>query len=171
VGLLLILTYTGWINKRPVICLIAPGVGFGLLMVVGTQFVLAGKYLALSWLAGLVPFFLVNNLLLINRYPDIRADSGVGRNNLAIAHGISISNRVYTAFVIATIVVITACVFTGKYPVLSLIALIPIPLAFFTLSGAMKYGENIGSYPQYLAANVIVALAVPTLLGVSLFVG
>jgi len=171
VGLLLILTYTGWINKQPVICLLAPGIGFGLLMVVGTQFVLAGKYLPLSWLAGLIPFFLVNNLLLINQYPDIQADTGVGRNNLVITHGIIISNRVYAAFVIATIAVITTCVFTGKFPVSSLIALIPIPLAFFTLSGAMKYGENIGSYPQYLAANVIVAIVIPTLLGLSIIIG
>ena len=140
-------------------------------MVVGTQFVLAGKYLTLSWLAGLVPFFLVNNLLLINQYPDIQADSSVGRNNLAIAHGIIISNRIYAAFVMATIVLITTCIFTGKFPVLSLIALIPIPLAFFTLSGAVKYGEKIGSYPQYLAANVVVALVVPTLLGISIIVG
>jgi 1,4-dihydroxy-2-naphthoate octaprenyltransferase len=171
VGLLLILTYTGWINKQPVICLIAPGIGFGILMVVGTQFVLAGKYLPLSWLAGLVPFFLVNNLLLINQYPDIQADTGVGRNNLAIAHGIIISNRIYAAFVMATIVVIAACVYTGIFPVISLVALSPIPLAFFTLSGTVKFGENIGNYPHYLAANVVVAIVVPTLLGISIFVG
>lgn len=170
-GLLLVLTYTEWISKQPVICLLAPGIGFGFLMVVGTQFVLAGKYSTLSWLAGLVPFFLVNNLLLINQYPDIQADASVGRNNLVIAHGINISNWVYAAFVIATIVVITACVFTGIFPVLSLIALIPIPLAFFTISGAVKYGENIGNYPHYLAANVIVAIAIPALLGISIIVG
>ena len=169
--MLLILTYTGWINKQPVICLLAPGIGFGILMVVGTQFVLAGKYLPLSWLAGLPPFFLVNNLLLINQYPDIQADTGIGRNNLAIAHGIIVSNRIYAAFVMATIVVIAACVYASIFPILSLIALISIPLAFFTLSGAVKFGENIGNYPLYLAANVVVAIVVPTLLGISIFVG
>jgi len=40
IGLILIATYTGWINKHPFICLIAPGLGFGFLMVAGTQFVL-----------------------------------------------------------------------------------------------------------------------------------
>ena len=35
----------------------------------------------------------------------------------------------------------------------------------------MKYGENIGSYPQYLAANVIVAIVIPTLLGLSIIIG
>ncbi|MFV9616675.1 MAG: prenyltransferase, partial [Gammaproteobacteria bacterium] len=73
-GLALIATYTGWINKHPLICLVAPGLGFGFLMVAGTQFVLQGQYTALSWLVAVVPFFLVNNLLLLNQYPDIKAD-------------------------------------------------------------------------------------------------
>lgn len=47
-GLLLIVTYTQWVNKHPLICLIAPGTGFGIFMVVGSQFVLTGEYLRLS---------------------------------------------------------------------------------------------------------------------------
>ena len=35
VGVILILTYTQWLNRYPLICLIAPGAGFGLLMVIG----------------------------------------------------------------------------------------------------------------------------------------
>ena len=65
-GLVIIATYTGWINKHPFLCLIAPGLGFGFLMVAGTQFVLQGEYTPLSWLVAAVPFFLVNNLLLLN---------------------------------------------------------------------------------------------------------
>ena len=49
-GLVIIATYTGWINKHPFICLLAPGLGFGFLMVAGTQFVLQGQYTVLSWL-------------------------------------------------------------------------------------------------------------------------
>ena len=45
-GLLLVLTYTTWWAYRPVLCLIAPGLGFGLLMVMGTHFSLTGGY---SW--------------------------------------------------------------------------------------------------------------------------
>lgn len=57
-GLFLIITYTGWINRHPFLCLIAPGVGFGFLMVIGTQYVLMGEYTHLSWLAAALPFFL-----------------------------------------------------------------------------------------------------------------
>ena len=90
VGLALIVTYTQCINHLPLLCLIAPGLGFGVLMVmvVGTQIVLTGEHTPLAWLISLVPFFLVNNLLLLNQYPDIKADSDVGRKNIAIAIGI-----------------------------------------------------------------------------------
>jgi 1,4-dihydroxy-2-naphthoate octaprenyltransferase len=170
-GLVLIVTYTGWINKHPVLCLLAPGAGFGFLMVVGTQFVLEGEYSTLSWLAASVPFFLVNNLLLLNQYPDIQADADAGRNHLPIAYGTTISNMVYAFFAVATIAVITTCALADYFPMLGLVALLPMPLAFFSLAGAIKHGETIGNYPQYLGANVAVAILTPLLLGVSMMIG
>jgi len=171
VGLLLIVTYTGWINRYPILCLIAPGLGFGVLMVVGTQFVLAGEYAPSGWLVALIPFLLVNNLLLLNQYPDIQADSTVGRNHLPIAYGTTSSSRIYVLFVIATMVAVTAYILAGHLPVLSFMALLPMPLAFFAWYGATHYGESIGKYPQYLGANVAVALATPVLLGISILYG
>lgn len=170
-GLVLIVAYTGWINKHPFICLLAPGIGFGFLMVAGTQFVLEGRYSALSWLAAVVPFFLVNNLLLLNQYPDIQADAVAGRKHLPIAYGTTLASVMYAFFTLATIAFITTCILAGYFPVLSFIALLPMPLAFFSLGGAIKYGEAVGNFPQYPAANVIVTLLVPFLLGVSLIYG
>ncbi len=171
VGLLLVVAYTQWINRRPLLCLVAPGVGFGFLMVVGTQYVLQGEYATLSWLVAVVPFFLVNNLLLLNQYPDIQADSRVGRRHFPIAYGISRSNMGYGLFALATTAVILSYVLIGYLPVLGLIALLPMPLAFFSLFGAIKYGENIGQFPHYLGANAAVAILTPLLLGVSIIIG
>jgi len=170
-GLLIIVTYTGWINKHPFLCLIAPGIGFGFLMVAGTQFVLQGEYTPLSWLVAVVPFLLVNNLLLLNQYPDIQADANVGRNHFPIAYGVNRSNLIYGIFAFATPAIIVAYVLMEQLPVLSLIALLPMPLAFFALSGAIKYGETIGRFPQYLGANVAVTILTPLLLGVSIILG
>ncbi len=170
-GLILIVSYTGWINRHPFLCLIAPGIGFGFLVVVGTQFVLEGEYTLLSWLVAVVPFFLVNNLLLLNQYPDIQADANVGRNHFPIAYGVRRSNMVYGLFVLATILVIVIYVMTGYLPALSLIALFPMPLAFFSLYGAIKYGKSIGNSPQYLGANVAVTIFTPLLLGLSIIIG
>lgn len=170
-GLILIVTYTGWINKYPLLCLIAPGIGFGFLMVVGTQFVLQGEYSASSWLIALVPFFLVNNLLLLNQYPDIQADAAVGRNHFPIAYGTSVSNSIYALFGLATIGLFAVGILSGYLPGLSIIALLPMPLAIFSLTGAIKHGETIGSFPKYLGANVVVAILTPVLLGVSIMIG
>lgn len=170
-GLVVIATYTGWINKHPWICLLAPGFGFGFLMVAGTQFVLLGEYITLSWLIAVIPFFLVNNLLLLNQYPDIQADRNVGRNHFPIAYGVERSTVMYGLFVLATVVSIVAYVLMGYLPVLSLIALIPMPLAVFSLYGAVKHGAAIGRYPQYLATNVAVTILTILFLGVSLVVG
>ncbi len=169
-GLLLITTYTGWINKHPFICLIAPGLGFGFLMVAGTQFVLQGQFTALSWLVAVVPFFLVNNLLLLNQYPDIKADANAGRNHFPIAYGVNRSNMVYGFFSLATAAIITGYVLTGLLPVFSLLALLPMPLAIFSLYGAIKHRETIGKFPQYLAANVAVTITTTLLLGISLVI-
>ncbi|MDT8281618.1 MAG: prenyltransferase [Gammaproteobacteria bacterium] len=168
IGLVIIATYTGWINRHPFICLVAPGIGFGLLMVTGTSFVLQGEFTMLSWLVAVIPFFLVNNLLLLNQYPDIQADLNAGRNHFPIAYGVRHSSFVYGLFVLATVLSIIALVVAGYLPILSLIALLPIPLALFSLFGAIKYGETIGSQPQYLGANVAVSILTPFLLGVSL---
>jgi len=171
IGLVLVVTYSGWINRHPLLCLIAPGLGFGFLMVVGTQYVLQGEYAPLSWLIAIVPFFLVNNLLLLNQYPDIQADISVGRNHFPIAYGVSRSNTGYGLFALATAASIVIYVLASYLPVLSLIALLPMPLAFFSLYGAIKYGENIGKFPQYLGANVAVTILTPLLLGLSIIIG
>jgi 1,4-dihydroxy-2-naphthoate octaprenyltransferase len=167
-GLMLIVTYTGWINKHPLLCLITPGIGFGLVMVAGTQYVLAGEYMAQTWLVAMVPFFLVNNLLLLNQYPDIQADASVGRYHFPIAYGVNRSSMVYAFFIFSTIAIIIGFILVERLPMLSLIALLPMPLALFSLYGAIKHGATIGRHPQYLAANVAVTLLTITLLGISI---
>jgi 1,4-dihydroxy-2-naphthoate octaprenyltransferase len=169
-GLLLIITYTDWINKHPYLCLLAPGLGFGFLMVVGTQFVLQGEYVTLSWLIAIVPFFLVNNLLLLNQYPDIEADASVGRKHFPIRYGIKRSNMVYGLFASATTIIIFAYVLLEKLPVIALIALLPMPLAFYALSGAVRYGAKIGNHPAYLRSNVAATILTPLLLAITISV-
>ncbi|WP_232788018.1 prenyltransferase [Paraglaciecola sp. MB-3u-78] len=168
VAVFLILAYTNWLNKNPLLCLIAPGIGFGPLMVGGTHFVLTGAYSNLSWLVSLVPFFLVSNLLLLNQYPDIEADKGAGRRHLPIAYGVKVGNMVYAAFIMATLLVVSLGTYFNHLPPLSLIALLPLILALFSISGAIKFGADIGQHPQFMAANVGVSLLTPLLLGIAL---
>jgi 1,4-dihydroxy-2-naphthoate polyprenyltransferase len=170
-GLALIITYTQWINRLPVMCLIAPGLGFGMFMVVGSHIALVGSSSLLSFAVALVPFFLVNNLLLINQFPDRQADAEAGRYHYPIAFGIEKSTKVYIGFALTAYLLIVAYIATGLLPVLSLMALLPSALSAFTAYGALKYAEHIGEHPPFMAANVAATILTPILLGVSIFIG
>jgi 1,4-dihydroxy-2-naphthoate octaprenyltransferase len=171
VGVVLIIFYTQWLNRFPLLTLIAPGLGFGILMVVGTHVLLSAEQTQLPWLVSLVPFFLINNLLLLNQYPDIKADASVGRNTFPIAFGLKTSNIIYTLFMLVAYLLILYLIIKGYLPILSCIALLPMGFSVFSLSGAIKYSSNIGSYPQYLATNVAAATLTPLLLATSILIG
>jgi 1,4-dihydroxy-2-naphthoate octaprenyltransferase len=170
-GVALVITYTHWINRSPLLCLIAPGLGFGILMVVGAHLVLTGEYSRPVWLVALVPFFLTNNLLLLNQYPDIDADASVGRNTLPIAFGLNTSNVVYALFMVAAYSTVLLLIVTGYLPGLGVIALLPMAFSLFALSGAVRYSSRIGEHPRYMGANVAAALLTPLLLGISIITG
>jgi 1,4-dihydroxy-2-naphthoate octaprenyltransferase len=171
VGVVSIVTYTQWLNRYPFLCLIAPGLGFGMLMVVGTHLILTGEYSLLPWLVSLVPFFLVNNLLLLNQYPDLTADATVGRNTFPVAFGFNKSNFVYAIFALATYLLILMMIIKGYIPSLSVIAFIPMVFSLIAFIGANKHTSKIGNFPRYLAANVIATLLTPLLLAVSIVNG
>ncbi len=168
VGVVLIITYTKWLNRSPFLCLIAPGLGFGILMVVGTHVILTAGHSYFPWLVSLVPFFLINNLLLLNQYPDVKADASVGRNTFPIVFGLNKSNFVYTIFFMAAYLLILIYIAKGYIPNQSIIAVIPIVFSLFALFGMNKHGAGIGDFPQYLGANVAAATLTPLLLGISI---
>lgn len=167
-GLLLITLYTRQLNRYPWLCLMAPGLGFGFLFVVGIQFALVGEYQLLAWYVAIVPFCLSTNLLLLNQYPDIDADITVGRRHFPIAYGVKRSNGLYAFFMVLPIVVVISYVLVGLLPLTSLYSLLVVPLSFFAWLGAIKYGKDIGQHSQYLASNVAVAILMPIILAASI---
>lgn len=170
-GLLLIVCYTRWLNRSPWLCLVAPGAGFGLLMVSGSHWVMHGEWNSqVLWLAA-VPFFLVNNLLLLNQYPDCEADKSIGRRHFPIAYGIAASNRVYALFLLAAVACLILSVVLANLPALTLIGLAAAPLGLIALYGAQQHGEALGQQPQFMAANVGITLLMPTLMGLGILFG
>lgn len=170
-GLLVIVVYTRWITRNPLICLIAPGLGFGSLMVMGTHFALTGTYSWVSFTASLVPFFLVSNLLLINQFPDVQADRDIGRHTLPIAWGIPAAVRVYIAFLALAYLSIVAGVLLRLLPPFALLGLGTLLLAVPTARGAARHAESIPDLVPHLGRNVIVVIATPVLLAIGIFIG
>jgi 1,4-dihydroxy-2-naphthoate octaprenyltransferase len=132
--------------------------------------VLAHEFSQTIWLVSLIPFFLINNLLLLNQYPDIKADTSVGRKTFPIAFGINMSNIVYLVSMLAAFLLIVLLIMTEKLPSLSYIALLPLVLSVYSFIGAVKFKSAIGEHPKHLAANVMAAIFTPLLLAISIFI-
>lgn len=163
VGVLVIVTYTPWLTRQPWLCLIAPGLGFGTLMVLGTHFVLTGHYSWTALVASLVPFFLVNNLLLLNQFPDAEADQSVGRRHVLIVLGARGSSLLYGAFLALTYVAIIAGVCAHLLPRMSLLGLATLLLAIPTIIGVYRHARDIPKLLPYQGFNVILNLLTPVL--------
>lgn len=167
-GIVIILSYSGWINRHPFLCLIAPGLAFGPIMVVGAHNVLSGYY---SWYAGLVsllPFLLVNNLLLLNQYPDIEADRQVGRRHIPIVYGTDISSRIYAASLLLAFLFIFLATTGRLLPLSALICLIMVLPAAYALKVVVRHAGNPQKLLPALKHNVLVTLLTPSLLALSL---
>ncbi len=163
-GLLIIIAYTKWITRNPLLCLIAPGIGFGILMVMGTHFVLTGEYSLTAFLASLVPSFLVSDLLLLNQFPDIDADRSVGRKHLPITIGKAGSKWLYTALIACTYLSIVTGYLLGLLPTYALLALAAIGLAVPTITGIIKNSESIPKLMPFMGMNVVLIILTNVLL-------
>jgi 1,4-dihydroxy-2-naphthoate octaprenyltransferase len=170
-GMVVIYLYTTHITKNPLLCAIAPGLGFGPLMVVGTYFTQTGEYSLTAGLASLVPGFLVSNLLLLNQFPDVEADKVAARRHIPIAYGRRFSARVYAVLMLATYVSLASAVGFGVLPLTALIGLLTLPLAVKTVMGALKNYDDMEKLMPSLGMNIQVILLTTLLTGVGILLG
>ena len=170
-GLLIVAAYTSWLTHHPLICLIAPGLGFGPVMVMGTDFVLTGNYSWTAFMASLVPFFLVSDLLLLNQFPDVDADQSVGRRHLPIIIGRRGSSVIYGVFLLLAYLSIIAGVYSTCLPVTTLLGLGTIILAVPASVGAYRYSEDIKKLKPYMGLNVAISVITPALVAIGVLVG
>jgi 1,4-dihydroxy-2-naphthoate octaprenyltransferase len=168
-GLATILLYSGPVSHNRYLCLVAPGLGFGPLMVVGTHYTLTGAYSAVALGLSLVPFFLVNNLLLLNQFPDIDADRSVGRDNFPVAVGPSRSALIYGAFSLLAFLTPAVLVLAGWLPVAALLGVATSLLALQVFRGARDHGADAQRLLPFLGKNVLVTLATPALISAGVF--
>lgn len=127
-GCVLIYFYTNYFNRFAWLCWAAPGLGFGICMVVGAIWVFQGFIDAGAWAIGSYVGLLVSNLLLLNQFPDIEADRQVGRKHLAIRYSFPFARGVWLfGYIIAADLLMTA-VWFGWLPAVALSALLPLLL-------------------------------------------
>ncbi|HOU50670.1 MAG: prenyltransferase [Smithella sp.] len=168
-GLVIIYTYTPFITRSPFLCLIAPGLGFGPLMVMGTDFILTGHYSWTAAVASLVPFFLVNDLLLLNQFPDVEPDRQFGRDHLLIRIGRPAGARVYVLFLILNYAVIIFGCFFEVLPQGALLGLLTLVLAVPVMRGVVRHADDIPNLIPFMVKNVIINITTPVLVALGLF--
>ncbi|MEO0951519.1 MAG: prenyltransferase, partial [Pseudomonadota bacterium] len=167
-GLVLMLTYTQWLTGRPLVGLFAPGLGFGVLMVLSACYVFSGRFSLTAFVAVLIPFLLVSNLQLMNQLPDYDADRSVGRETFVIAYGAGASTITYGVLLTLAITTLIFAVIVSVLPVLALVALVPMTAGIVAWRGLVRHGDDIGSLLPYMVANVIAAIGTPLVLGIEL---
>lgn len=167
-GILVIVAYTPKFTRLPWLCLIAPGLGFGPLMLFGSYYVLTGEYSWVVLAVSLIPFFLVSNLLLLNQFPDLDADTQIGRNHLIIAYQVSTGLAIFRWFLLSAFLVLLLLVAFNFLPAKALLGLLSLVFAlplYWQVLKAKTAGEVTN---KLLGLNVIVNLSLPFLIAVGL---
>ncbi|MBI2869603.1 MAG: prenyltransferase [Chloroflexi bacterium] len=143
----------------------SPGVGLGILPVLGAYFVQAAGY-EWSALAAAVPSgILVHNLLFLNEFPDAEADKIARRKTLPLVIGKRKASLLYAALTLLVYIWIVAGVIAGWLPAFALIALLTLPLALKAIRGARRHQDMKELLPG-MANNVLVVLLTQLLLGI-----
>lgn len=173
VGLALVMAYTPWLTRQPLLCLLAPGAGFGPLMVLGTQLALAGDATSAALLASLVPWCQVSGLLLLNQFPDVEADRQVGRRHLPMVWGRPRAARLLAALLLLGHGSLAGGVLAGVLPAGAALGLLTAPLAWAVAMGARRHADDLPALLPTMGRNVALCLLTPLLmaLGMSLWPG
>lgn len=143
----------------------SPGLGLGILPVLGAYFAQTGHYTLSAFYASVPPGFLVLNLLLLNEFPDVEADAVANKKTLPITAGRKKAALAYSAFLVLTFLWIIGAVLAGQMPRMALLALVTLPFAYKAIRGSFDYKEISKMLPAQ-TNNVIAVLGIPLLMGI-----
>lgn len=166
IGLLLVITYTNKITRHPWLCLITPGLAFGPIFIVGSNFVLTGNYSIEALIASLPIFFLVNNLLLLNQFPDQQVDQKFGRRHFVIEKGKQKSSLLFLYFNLFAYLSLVLAVLLKILPNGVLIGLAPIVIVFISTRTVIKNHHDISKLLPAMGKNVAINMLTPILMAV-----
>ena len=135
----------------------SPGLGLGILPVMGAYFVHTGEYTLTAFIASMPSYFLVHNLLLLNEFPDVEADVTVNRRTLPIVIG---KKRAAYFFSLYTMLVYIWVVWAVTYhymPVFTLLSLLTLPIAVHVIKGSFRY-DDMEIFLDAMKKNVLLVL-------------
>lgn len=169
-GLWIVMNYTITINRHPWLCLVAPGLGIGVLATLGSVYILSGSLSVMSVLLVIGFSLLLNNLLLLNQFPDAQADAQVNRQHLWITHSSDFVLAVFRLQWIAALILVLLC---AEYVGVFLFSLVVLGVLFFVYP-LWKYTKSKDELQDNLISalgkNVMLCHAYPAFLSVVLII-
>ncbi|MCD6452239.1 MAG: prenyltransferase [Acidobacteria bacterium] len=145
---------------------LAVGVVFGVLIVLGSYYLFAGEVKVSPLYASLPVSLLITALLMINEIPDYEGDNRVGKRNLVVRLGKRGGAILFSILIAFAFFLIILFHFLGLFPKKTLLALIPLPLAFFVVrhtllnyeDGERLLPANRGMMLLYLSVGLLYAV-------------
>ncbi|MBI2852373.1 MAG: 1,4-dihydroxy-2-naphthoate octaprenyltransferase [Chloroflexi bacterium] len=143
------------------------GVNFGALMTLGAYYVQTQSFAWLPVITSIPVSLLIFAVLYINEFPDYSADKQVGKKTLVVRLGRKQAVMLYSLLMAGSYVAIGVGAAVGVLPLLSLMALITLPLAVRALQYARRhYGNSFDLVPAnaltvtiHLATGLLLTLA------------
>lgn len=148
----------------------SPGLGLGILPVMGAYFVHTGAYNLTALIASIPSYLLVHNLLLLNEFPDVEADKTVNRRTLPIVAGKKKAAYVFSVFVLLVYIWIIWAVLSHHMPVFTLLSMLTIPIAVQVIKGSFLYDDREQFLPV-MSKNVLLILLVQALIAAGYILG
>ena len=165
-GLVIIISYTNVLTKNAWLCLIAPGFAFGPLFIIGSDIVLTGGY-SISAAAASVPvFFLTNNLLLLNQFPDVDADRNAGREHFLIKYSKHSASQLFSLFNILAFTSLIVAIYWSLLPVWALLGVLPASIALTASAELLTRPNQDQILLSTMSKNVAVNLLTPILIAI-----
>lgn len=169
IGIVLVIGYTPVINRFPWLCLLAPGLGYGLVMYLGSYWVFSGLALDAGIWVLPIPLLLVSALLLLNQFPDAEVDLKVGRNHWVIAFGKSQSIKMFLRLHFLATIWLIGLVVMQVLPLVALLGLLA-SLGSVILWYRFRQVDPERIPLPLMGINVAVVLAMPVLISIGVLI-
>ncbi|MCP5180195.1 MAG: prenyltransferase [Pseudomonadales bacterium] len=150
---------------------LAVGASFGVLIPVGASCVQEGRLDPTAAIAGLPYAFLVMLILVVNQFPDSRADAASGKHNWVVRLGTSRGRWLYVALLVAALTALAAAIHGGWLPMLSVIAFAPTLLHLVALKILWKHHDQAAALEPAIEATLRGSLLTGVGISVGLYFG
>ncbi len=143
---------------------------FGLLPVLGADYLQTEAFSAAPALAGCVVGLLMVNVLWINQFQDLEADAAVGKRNWVVRLGRRRSAAVHAGLFALAYGIVVASVAAHIFPVWALAGLLSLPIAIRAITTSAAHHDDLPALTPANAATVVTHLATSVLLCAGFFI-